>query len=72
MCISHIARRRAAAHFEKTKCVWVFTFGVNGTVLVRNSLIGCIVNCRSAQGDIKDMHGYIIVMMGIVHDEMDV
>ena len=32
MCISHIARRRAAAHFKKTKCVWVFTFGVNGTV----------------------------------------
>ena len=32
MCISHIARWRAAAHFEKTKCVWVFTFGVNGTV----------------------------------------
>ena len=32
MCISHIVRRRAPAHFKKTKCVWLFTFGVNGTV----------------------------------------
>ena len=37
MCSSHIARRRAAVHFKKTKCVWVFTFGVNGTVRWRRA-----------------------------------